>query len=379
MPSFSNVISLPDNLIRNNCKRFIEKFQLGGLIIVRVMSENNYNVIFNDEIPAEPLNGSLNSDLCDLINEMEKVRTKQNVHGFIYRGGGKFECFKIIKKFKENLNGDIYYYPSVSNNFLYASMVFLKNDMRKITEEFLENLNTITSIFDLYYSRSCIQNELAVTEVFLKETGHDIASTVQAMIGKLDVVISKKITGAFADAKLNEVKDEVWNVFRLSENIGYTVDSQYTVNNPKDFDFNQLILKVLDLHASEAKERNIIFSLKLDDNIKYCGDENAIRMVVGQLLLNAIKYAYGGTCVIIYLRQYDGQVRLDVESKGVPILENERNKIWDFGHRGERARELHVNGSGIGLFTARKIVSAHKGNIKVNCKGSTTTFIILLP
>jgi len=46
----------------------------------------------------------------------------------------------------------------------------------------------------------------------------------------------------------------------------------------------------------------------------------------------------------------------------MPLEEEEEElHMWEFGFRGKRALELHVNGSGIGLYTVKKIVLAHGG------------------
>jgi signal transduction histidine kinase len=54
-------------------------------------------------------------------------------------------------------------------------------------------------------------------------------------------------------------------------------------------------------------------------------------------------------------------------------------QIWDFGYRGKLAKELHVNGSGIGLYTVKKIVSAHLGWTDAESRDGTTEFFIHLP
>ena len=51
-----------------------------------------------------------------------------------------------------------------------------------------------------------------------------------------------------------------------------------------------------------------------------------------------------------------------------------RKLIWDFGMRGKKAKELHVNGSGIGLFTVKKIdrplIADEHGGVREKHDGS---------
>jgi signal transduction histidine kinase len=64
------------------------------------------------------------------------------------------------------------------------------------------------------------------------------------------------------------------------------------------------------------------------------------------------------------------------------LIDDETDQIWEFGYRGEGALERHVNGAGIGLYTVKKIVSAHGGN--VSARGRRTdpnivTFTFSIP
>jgi signal transduction histidine kinase len=84
--------------------------------------------------------------------------------------------------------------------------------------------------------------------------------------------------------------------------------------------------------------------------------------------------------VNIFTAEREDDILIRVTNKGHPLPdEPERKQIWDFGYRGKAAIEKHVNGSGIGLFTAKKIVTAHLGWTNADSKGGHTEFFIHLP
>jgi hypothetical protein len=71
-----------------------------------------------------------------------------------------------------------------------------------------------------------------------------------------------------------------------------------------------------------------------------------------------------------------------LDKEGAALLLSRVGRIWEFGYRGRGARERHVNGSGIGLFTVRKIVQAHLGKVITNSgpgDPSVTHFVVTLP
>jgi signal transduction histidine kinase len=78
-------------------------------------------------------------------------------------------------------------------------------------------------------------------------------------------------------------------------------------------------------------------------------------------LFNAIKYARGSSYVTVAASQTQTEAYIRVTDLGIPLRKEEEENIWDFGFRGQDALERHVNGSGIGLYTVKKIIKAHGG------------------
>jgi len=73
-------------------------------------------------------------------------------------------------------------------------------------------------------------------------------------------------------------------------------------------------------------------------------------------------------------------VAVRVANRGIKLPQPpELHSIWDFGYRGREAKERHVNGSGIGLYTVRKIVTAHAGASFAERVGQETVFRLVLP
>ena len=99
-----------------------------------------------------------------------------------------------------------------------------------------------------------------------------------------------------------------------------------------------------------------------------------------QLFLNAVKYSFGGTFIKVGIVNRRDSVSIHVTNKGHELPKgDEAIEVLDFGVRGKKAKELHVNGSGIGLFTVRKIVIAHCGQAWAEGNGDMTTFSISIP
>ena len=103
-------------------------------------------------------------------------------------------------------------------------------------------------------------------------------------------------------------------------------------------------------------------------------DRAKIRDAIGYVLDNAIKYSHKEKEIRIYGERSGAYVRLTIEDFGQGIKEQDRRLIFGRGYQGERSRKaLYEEGEGMGLFHARLIVEAHKGEIWCGCRSGPRT------
>ena len=89
-----------------------------------------------------------------------------------------------------------------------------------------------------------------------------------------------------------------------------------------------------------------------------------MRLVVGNLLDNAVKYSYDDTYIRVTAQREDRTIHVTVENMGTGIAEAELEKIFEPFYRAEhRDPRRLIWGSGLGLSVAREIVGAHGGRI----------------
>lgn len=94
------------------------------------------------------------------------------------------------------------------------------------------------------------------------------------------------------------------------------------------------------------------------------GDERLLGRVIDNLLENAHKYSPRGSGIRVNGRRVsEERVQLSVEDEGTAIPEAEREQIFQAFVRGSGSGDL--DGHGLGLSLARKVVEAHGGVIRV--------------
>lgn len=94
------------------------------------------------------------------------------------------------------------------------------------------------------------------------------------------------------------------------------------------------------------------------------GDSAAVAEILANLLENAFRYSPAGSAVGLDVQPgQDGGWRLDVWDGGDPIAAEERERIFEPGHRGLRSVDLP--GTGLGLALARQLARQLGGDLEL--------------
>jgi len=108
-------------------------------------------------------------------------------------------------------------------------------------------------------------------------------------------------------------------------------------------------------------------------------DVEKIRLVISNLIENAIKYTPVKGTIKVKVSLEDGRVQVAVKDTGVGILKEQQERIFTKFFRGANVMRMETEGTGLGLFIAKNIVETHGGKIWFESEeGKGTTFIFNL-
>jgi two-component system phosphate regulon sensor histidine kinase PhoR len=144
-------------------------------------------------------------------------------------------------------------------------------------------------------------------------------------------------------------------------------------------DLGEVVERSLDVYRHRVEREGFKLVTKIDTELpQTLLDENAMTLLLLNLLENAVKYGKGE--IGVYLTRAGAHLRLVVGDQGPGIPKDEQKRIFDRFYRTRDARSTNARGSGIGLSLVKHIAEAHGGTVTVDSDpGQGAAFIVDIP
>lgn len=182
-----------------------------------------------------------------------------------------------------------------------------------------------------------------------------IYSPLQRLLKNLNLGpdLHQKLSGIYNQAShMKEIIDMVLDVRKI--------ELGQEKLKPGRFAFNHWVQNLAGHFAGEFEERGITLVYDLDPGIEnLVFDEKKCRLVLSNLLVNALKFSRPNTRVTIRTARNGGYVRISVADQGIGLQHVDLNQLFKPFYQG--VHEQH--GSGIGLSFSKILVEMHGGHI----------------
>lgn len=148
---------------------------------------------------------------------------------------------------------------------------------------------------------------------------------------------------------------------------------------PAQYDTADIIDQVVQDFTAMAQSKKLTLNLDVGPTpLLATVDKIGLIRVASNLITNAIKFTPKGGTITVRARIQADELHLWIADTGAGMEPSEVARIFELYSRLDKHSQ--VDGTGIGLFIVKSIVSAHGGKIDVTSKlGSGTTFEITLP
>lgn len=216
----------------------------------------------------------------------------------------------------------------------------LRDTLNSLFERLEKHIKQISRFTDqashqLMNPLTAIKTEL---EFILKKdrTIEQYKETLQLMQGQADKMISITKT-LLIIARADKAMTGYKNLFNVSRVLGNTITESFANSN---------------------------INLNIQEDIYLKGDSEIFKLVVENLIDNAVKYS-NGELVKVTLKTSDGLSQIEVADLGIGISDEEKKNVFERFYRSEKVEKLGIKGYGLGLSLVKSIVIQFGGTIKI--------------
>lgn len=205
------------------------------------------------------------------------------------------------------------------------------------------------------------QNRLSYLGLLSSGLAHEIKNPLNAL--KLNIQLLEEGLKGNADREdlLGSVEPMLNQIKRLEKlTRDFLMYSKPLEPEFRNANIDEIISEICLSYSEEAKEKNIEVLTKVDGTSRDIeGDENMLRIIVSNLLINAIQASEHNQKVEVNLSFKDSVAEIDVIDFGSGIEEEMKEKIFDVFFT------TKPEGTGLGLSIVKRLVEAHKGSIQI--------------
>lgn len=159
------------------------------------------------------------------------------------------------------------------------------------------------------------------------------------------------------------------------------IDQEKAIFEEKSMNLAEVVKESIAGFEGIASQKNIKIESQIDPESQTIrGDERKMRVVLDNLIGNAVKYSKDGGKVEIKLKEKNEKIMFSVQDWGVGIPHYQRSQIFEKFFRSKNESRYRTDGVGIGLYLVKSILKHYGGRVWFESEaGEGSTFHFTLP
>jgi signal transduction histidine kinase len=247
-------------------------------------------------------------------------------------------------------------------------------DTARVDEEFVGVTRTLNSTFDR------LERALARERQLTSDASHELRTPVTTLVAETQRVLGR-------DRTLEEYRKSLEVCGRQGLRMKALVESLLTLarleggTQPPSLarvDLRPLAEETIAELAALAAHHRVRVDAQGGAAVR--ADQTQMRILLSNLLTNAIRYNRPDGSVSVVIAPATGQVQLRIADTGPGLDPDVTEHVFERFWRADPSRSARDGGSGLGLAITKAIVDAHGGTIACeSTRGQGTTFTVTLP
>lgn len=197
---------------------------------------------------------------------------------------------------------------------------------------------------------------------FLINISHELRTPLTLIYASLKRILNKEVKqdelpeylqGAFKQA--NQMKDII-NIVLDARKMEVGQEVLHISSHP----LHKWIQEVAETFQTASKAKEIEIAYDFDDSIQYIAyDDTKCRVVLSNLIMNALKYSPNQTRIVIKTIHTNESIQVHVQDQGIGLDNVDIKKLFTRFYQGKH----NEGGSGIGLSYAKMLIDLHGGRM----------------
>jgi len=234
------------------------------------------------------------------------------------------------------------------------------------------------------------ENELKLRELnatkdkLFSIIAHDLRSPFTGILGLSGLLIEniKDLEIEEFEKYLGAINSSAQNTLVLLENLLNWAKPQSgrIAFQPQQLILASIISESIELSQAVAMEKGISLAHKEADDMEAYADKEMLKIVLRNLISNAIKFSKSGGNISILSKKEQNQVEIAVSDNGVGMSEETISKLFSIETNHTTMGTADEKGSGLGLILCKELLEKQGGKIWVESElGKGSIFKFSLP
>ncbi len=256
-------------------------------------------------------------------------------------------------------------------------------EVKELNETLQQRIHEATR--ELRASNAQLQRLDEAKDEFISMASHQLRTPLTSVKGYISMVVEGD-AGKINDQQKHLLEEAFLSSERMVRLIGEFLNvsrlqtGKFMIEKHPT-DLVQVIKQEIEGLRPSAQSRNLALNFVAPKKIPLLNiDENKVRQVVMNFSDNAIYYSKEKTKITLNLKMEGTDVVFTVKDTGIGVPLSEQASLFNKFFRATNARQQRPDGTGVGLFLAKKVIDAHHGTIIFESKeGKGSTFGFRLP
>lgn len=278
-------------------------------------------------------------------------------------------------------NRDIKVLSTISDSLAIAVQnALIIQEVRDLNTSLQRKIDSATK--ELRFSNARLRRIDKSKDEFISMASHQLRTPLTSVKGYISMILDGDV-GKITEPQRKLLREAFMSSERMVRLIGDFLNVSRLQTGmfeiePCPVDLPKLIIRELDILQSSAAAYNLKFIYKQSGNVPLIAiDQDKMRQVIMNFADNAIYYSRPGTSINVSLDVEGNYIIFKIKDTGIGVPRAEQKQLFSKFYRASNARKHRPDGTGVGLFLAKKVISAHGGQIvfeSVENQGSTFGF-----